>query len=331
MRTQKPSTSTPLPGIFPTLKAGFELTSKHWWLVLLPALLDSFYWLGPRLSPRILVEKTVEMMGTQTAFGQLNRELINAAQQTNLFTTLTVPLFGVPTLMKLVPEDAPLSPQVVEVQSFATWFWLFLVFNLVGILLTALYFSLVAQAVKQRRYGRMAFGHFVRQVMRTWGQLVILGLVLLLAALFIFLPLLLVGGFLSLLNGRIFFLVVLIGMMLIFWIAIFLGFTPHGLTLNGRTLPQALFESVQLVRLNYVSTMILLLAITGISTVMDRLLLYADDGSWLTLSSILGHAFISTGLVAATYVFYQDRVAIHLIIQRQTLSGEQIEENKSNG
>lgn len=328
MRTQKPPKSTPLPGILPTLKAGFELTSKHWWLMLLPALLDSFYWLGPRLSPRLLVEKVVELIGNQAAFGQLNTELINAAQQTNLFTTLTVPLLGVPTLMRLVPEDTPLSPQVFEIQSFATWFWLFLLFNIVGVFLTALYFSLVAQAVKQRTYGHITFGRFIQQLLKTWGQFILLGIVLLLAALFIFLPLLLVGGVLSLLNGRIFFLIVLIGMMLVFWIAVFLGFTPHGLTLNGRTLPQALFESVQLVRLNYVSTMILLLAITGIGTVMDRLLLYADDGSWLTLSSILGHAFISTGLVAATYVFYQDRVAIHLIMQRQPLPDESIEENK---
>ena len=328
MMTQNSPKLTPLPGILPTLKAGFEVTSKHWWLVLLPALLDTFYWLGPRLSPRLLVEQTVGMLTEQPLFPEMGDQLLMAAQQTNLFTSLTIPFLGVPALMRLTPDETPVMPSTIQVQSFGMWFLLFLGLSIIGVLLTAVYFSLVARAVRQSD-GRKSGKQFIKHILRTWGQLIVIGLGLLAAAVVIFFPLMIIGSILSLLNAQLFILVILIGMMLLFWIAVFCGFAPHGLTLNGRSLFQALTESVQLVRLNYISTMILLLAITGIRTVMDQLLLFADDGSWLTLSSILGHAFISTGLVAATYVFYQDRVTIQLIIERHPLPIDPIEETNN--
>ena len=329
MMTQKSPKRTPLPGILPTLKAGFEVTGRHWWLVLLPALLDTFYWLGPRLSPRLLVEQAINTLAGQPLLAEMNDQLITAAQQTNLFTSLTIPFLGVPALMRLAPAETPLSPSIIEVQSLALWFFLFLGLSIAGILLTAFYFTLVARAVKQDQK-QLALRQFLQRVLRTWGQLTLIGLGLLIAALIIFFPLLLIGYLLSLISGQLFFLVLLIGTMLLFWIAVFCGFAPHGLTLNGRSLFQAVTESVQLVRINYISTMLLLLAITSISTLMDYLLRLADDGSWLTLSSILGHAFVSTSLVAATYVFYQDRVTIQLIAQRHPLPIDPIEET-SNG
>jgi hypothetical protein len=329
MMTRKSPNLTPLPGIFPTLKAGFEVTSRHWWLVLLPTLLDTFYWLGPRLSPQLLVEQTLHTLAEQPFLVEMNEQLLTATQQTNLFTSLTIPFLGVPALMRLVPAETPLLSATIQVPSLGLWFLSFLGLSIIGVLLTSIYFSLVARAVKQGN-GRFSKIQFLKRVLRTWGQLILIGLGLMLAAILIFFPLMIIGYILSLISAQLFFVALLIGMMLLFWIAVFLGFAPHGLTLNGRPLFQAIIESVHLVRLNYISAMILLMAITGISTLMDYLLRFADDGSWLTLSSILGHAFVSTSLVAATYVFYQDRVTIQLIAQRHPLPIEPIEET-SNG
>lgn len=325
---QKSPKLAPLPGILPTLKAGFEVTSRHWWLVLLPAFLDIFYWLGPRLSPRLLVEQMANTLGTQPFWADMSDQFLTAAQQTNLFSSLTIPFLGVPALMRLTPAETPLAPSVIQIRSIGMWVLLFLGLTIVGVLLTALYFSLVARAVKQNK-NHTTSRIFARQVIRIWGQLIIIGLGLVLAAMIIFFPLMIIGYVLSLISAQFFTIMMLIGMMLLFWLAVFCGFVPHGLTLNGRSLLQALTESIQLVRLNYISTMLLLLAITGISTIMDQLLLFADDGSWLTLSSILGHAFVSTGLVAATYVFYQDRVTIQLIAQRHPLPIDPIEETNN--
>jgi len=40
---------------------------------------------------------------------------------------------------------------------------------------------------------------------------------------------------------------------------------------------------------------------------LDWLLLLAEDGGWFTAVSILGHGFVSTSLVVATFNFYRDR------------------------
>ena len=53
---QKQGQTTALPGVFSTLSAGFELTTRYLWLMLLPAALDFFLWIGPRLSFRTLLQ-----------------------------------------------------------------------------------------------------------------------------------------------------------------------------------------------------------------------------------------------------------------------------------
>jgi hypothetical protein len=329
MKIQRSPKSTPLPGIVTTLKVGFECATNHWWLALLPAFLDAFYWLGPRLSPTMLVERATSFFANQAMFADVNQQLLTVAQQTNLFTSLTVPLIGVPTLMRLAPEAAPLSSTVIEIQSFGAWFLLFMGLSLGGFLLTAVYFNLIAQAIQPTENGRMPLPNLIRHILRTWGYLLLIGIGMLLVSLIILFPLMIIGTLLSFISPQLVFVVLFSGMMFIFWLAIFLGFTPHGLTLNKRTLPQALLESIQLVRLNYVSAITLLLVIIGISMVMDQLMRYADNGSWITLSSILGHAFISTALIASSYVFYQDRISIQLVAQRHPLPIEQTKETRN--
>ena len=203
----------------------------------------------------------------------MNQQLLTGAQQTNLFTSLTVPLIGVPTLMRLIPEEAPIVTQIIEIQQYSTWFILLCGLSIIGFLLTALYFSLIAQVVKRTENGHIPFTTFLRHVTSTWANLLLVGLGFLLAGLIIFIPLAVISVLLSLISPQLIFVVILSGMMFIFWLAIFLGFTPHGLTLHQRTLPQALVESFRLVRLNYVSTITLLMAITVISTLMNQLML----------------------------------------------------------
>ena len=91
------------------------------------------------------------------------------------------------------------------------------------------------------------------------------------------------------------------------WLVIYLFFAPHGLVLHGRSLIQAASESMRLVRVHMFSVLGLLLAVFVIRNLLGMLLLLADDGSWLTLAGILGHAFVMTSLVTATFIFYRDR------------------------
>jgi hypothetical protein len=64
---------------------------------------------------------------------------------------------------------------------------------------------------------------------------------------------------------------------------------------------------VRLVRGNALQTISLLLVVMLVGGGTNQLWRLADDGSWLTMVSIAGHAFVSTGLAAAIFVFYRDR------------------------
>lgn len=306
--THKKENSAPLPGVWRTIAAGFDLTSKHLWLLILPVVLDTFLWLGPRLSGRLLIERLVALLPSDQAVADLSAQLLALAPRTNLFTSLSIPLLGVPALMVgATPQKTPLPTQIVEMDSAGLWLGLFLLFTLVGALLTAVYFTLIAREVgaEDGRAAWLAPGP--GQAIRLWTRLLLLGLVLLASGFLIYLLLLPVSLLLSFVSAGLATIIFFMGPVLLMWLVIYLFFAPHGLALHGRSLYQAATESLRIVRVYVFSVLGLILTLFIIRNLASTLFLLADDGSWLTLFSILGHAFISTSLTTATFIFYRDR------------------------
>jgi hypothetical protein len=310
---QNRETVAPLPGIMTTLAAGFDLAARHFWLAFIPVLLDVFLWLGPRLSLRFLIERLMTFWPQGVGLAAAREQFLALAGQTNLFSALSVPFVGIPALMAgLAPQKTPLATRSLEMNNLAQVLLLFVAFTLLGLLLTAVYFDLVAWTVRRQRHEGQwmndAFwrGAFWRHVSRTWFRLLGLAAIFCLGLLLLYIILLPVVLLLSLLGGGLggvlFFL-----QLVVAWLLIYLSFTPQGMTLHDRPVMPALIESVRLVQRNLGSTLLLLLSILLIGRGVAWVLLTADDGSWLTLGSIFGHAFISTALLAATFIFYRDR------------------------
>ena len=310
MRKQEEITSK--PGVLATIAQGFDLTSKHPWLLLLPALLDIFYWLGPRLSLQPLIAQLVALAPQEGPIVAYSAMLLELAPRTNLFTTLTVRFIGVPALMVgVAPAVTPLSPRVFELTSWAVLAGLLAAFALLGLLLTAVYYTLIVSALRrQDQSGPPPPAAWAQQVGRTWIRLVGLMLVFIVNVLVVYTPLAIVGGLLMLLNSFLGLMVLMIGPVLIFWLVVLMSLAPAGVAVNGRPLWPALVESVRLVYANWIPTLTLLLAIVAISTLLDWLLVLADTGGWLTLANIFGHAFVSTALAAALFIFYRDRFTL---------------------
>ena len=310
---QKKERITPLPGIWQTIAAGFDFTSKHLWLILLPVLLDSFFWLGPRLSGRLIIERFVSLLPTDQALLDLNSQLLVMAPRTNLFTSLSVPLLGIPALMVgATPEKTPLPTQIVELDSVAAWMGLFLLFSLLGLLLTAVYYTLIAHSLQRVGDPRVSLSGraLVGRMATVWLRLIGLSVVVVIMGLALYIPLLpisLVLGFISTVLAA---LVLFLGPVIMMWVVIYLFFVPFGLAWHGRSLFQTAVESLQLVRLHIIPTLGLLLALLIIRNLLSMVLLIADDGSWLTLAGMVGHAFVMTSLVAATFIFYRDRYQV---------------------
>ncbi|MCB8983286.1 MAG: hypothetical protein H6659_05665 [Ardenticatenaceae bacterium] len=309
MRTPNKENSAPLPGVWQTIAAGFDLTSKHLWLAVLPIILDCFLWLGPRLSGRPIIEGLASMIPSDPAVGDLSGQLLALAPRTNLFTSLSVPLVGLPALMVgATPEKTPFTPRIVELNSAALWLGLYVIFSLVGVLLTAVYFTLIAREVG-RAGGSTALTApaLLSRMGHLWLQFLVLGMLFIILGFIIYLPLLPISLILFLVSSALGLLALFMGPVLLLWVTIYLFFAPHGMALHGRSLYQAALESVQIVRGQFIPALGLLLAVFIIRNLLASILLLADDGSWLTLASILGYAFVTTSLVTATFIFYRDR------------------------
>ena len=294
-----------LPSIWATIAAGFDVTAKHFWLILIPVLLDSFLWLGPRLSIRLLLERLVVFWQQESAaVSGLNVDTLMAlAPRTNLLTSLSVPVVGVPALMVgLTPEKTPLPTTLIELDNGGLVFVLFVLFSVLGLLLTAVYMTLTASVIRQTPV-RQALGKLVVNWIKLMGLIV----TLLIFAMMVYIPVVIVGVLVALVSQGLASVVLLAGPVLILWVAVYLVFAPHGIFVNGRPLGRAMIESLQMMRYFLLSAVTLLLVVILIGQSVDWLLLLADDGSWLTWFGIWGHAFVSTALLAATFIFYRDR------------------------
>ena len=308
---EKQKEVAPPPGIIKTLANGFDVTVKHLWLLLLPVALDLFFWLGPRLNVGVLIEEMAAFWRQEPTLAELSSQFLALAPRTNLFTSLSVPFVGVPALMTgIAPEKTPLPTTAVTLSGLGQIGLWFVLLTLLGLLLTAVYYMTIAASVEhysQEIKDTFSWHRRLSGWTQMWVRLLVVALVFVCAVFFLYIPLLFIGVVLALLSPLLTSAVWLMGAVLVFWILIFLFFTPHSLALYGRSWHGAIQDSVRLVRGYLTSTLSLLLVVVLLGSLVDWLLILADDGSWLTLSSILGHAFISTALLAATFLFFRDR------------------------
>jgi hypothetical protein len=179
------------------------------------------------------------------------------------------------------------------------WFSL----SLIGLVIGTLYFWVVEQAALE---GNIQWG----KVLNVWpdasAQVILLALawVLILGVISIpgscLMSLLFMGG---LILGQVGVLVM--GALLI-WILFPLLFSPHGIFVNRSKVWISIRDSIRLTRYTFPSTGLLFFIIIVLSEGLDILWRVPEDSSWLTIIGLAGHAFITTGLLAATFIYYRD-------------------------
>lgn len=310
---QKEEEKSSVPGVWSALAAGFDLTAKHPWLLLLPIVLDVFIWLGPRLRFQTIIEQIVANLPEEAEVLTMAEQLLEIGPQTNLFTVFSVPLVGVPVLLAgLSPETTPLAPQIFDISNGLEWFGLLFAVSLAGLLFTALYYETVASVVSKRLpegTERSSSSALIR-IVKNWLRLVVLGLLFFVITLIFYMPVSIIGAIMFLLNSTLGTVVLLLAPLLLIWVIIYLSFAPPGIAVNDRPVIQAVKESLRLVQTNLTAVLTLLLVILLLGAVLDWLLLLAENGTWLTLFNILIHAFVNTAFVSAFFILYQDRAAV---------------------
>ncbi len=293
-------------GVVASLSAGLDVAIQGWRVMLIPLCLDLFLWFGPRLSIQPVADRVLAELAPLLEGNPAVELLRQAASELNYFSTFSVAPLGVPSLMAVkLPKANPLGqPAVYVVSDELQWMLLFLGLVMGGLLAGGVYLGLIAQQVRD---GAFSLSRLLRIVPRYWLSLLALIVALLLIGAVLAMPILVAVALLSGLSVWIATLVVWIGFMLFLWLVFHLVFTVHGILLNYQPLHLAVWNSLRLVAFNSFSVMGLMALFLALSGGLNFLWSLPKDDSWMLLVGIAGHAVISSGLLAATFIFYQDR------------------------
>ncbi len=313
--------TTALPGLFSTVAAGFDLISRHLWVVLLPICFDIVYWIGPQLRSTDLWLSLAQMFRELGVMVDIAAQLSSVAARTNLFTVFSVPLLGIPGLMAglIMPEQTPTAPVALEIEGATMWLLLFALISAAGLLASAVYHGIIAHAlcaeqpeacIESTSLADSPRHSLVRQLPIFGLRILGLALVLVTLVIVLYVPLMLVATVVTLLNAALGSLVILSGLLVIMWVIFYLSFGLHGIVLRNRPVLLALLDSLRVVRHNWASTLALLLLILAVRNLLSWLWMMVDRGSWFTLINIASYAFVNAGLTAATFVFYRDRIVM---------------------
>ena len=322
MNEQHPSQETPKQpaGVVSCLTTGFEIVAHHPQLALLPALLDLYLWLGPRLSLAPLIAATRQLWAEAPnpelvpIYQTFNQLLDEVATKYNLFALLKpAPFLGVPALMaERLTLARPFGPRpdlpVSDLGLALAWICVLVG---VGLGLNALYLWQVGRCVVSET--ETAVPGPVEPV-KLWGSLLRLT-VLLLGTFFILaipgsIALLILGAISPTIAG----LFLMLALSLVFFMLFHLVYTVPGMVQLRQPPLRALRDSIILTRVDSLGTIGLVLALIVTSQGLNFIWALPDPATWATVVGIVGHAIVSTALTATVLVFYQER-----LVQLQTL------------
>jgi hypothetical protein len=100
----------------------------------------------------------------------------------------------------------------------------------------------------------------------------------------------------------IYFLILLIGL----WLAVPIFFSAHGIFLQSKNLFRATLMSFRMTRYALPSLGWFVIVAIVLSQGLGFLWRIAPADSWVTIFGIFGNAFISTALLAASFIYYRD-------------------------
>lgn len=316
-------------GAIDALATGFDIVRRRPWLPAIPVMLHILLWLGPRVSVAPLATRLAEyIMATQSANASMAP--LAQAQATlitqwgggfNLLSLLSGSLMGMasfvamliggrigtPTLFAGQVAGKGLAAPVVIADPWQA-LGLCALLIAVGLLLSALFLGMVAQAVRGEPFSLARLGG---RAGRSWVRLLMLTLLAPLALVVFGAPVVLLVAFLALFSLEGAFFLVSVGtwfaMMVGVWATIYLYFIIDAIVLDDVPVLQGIWRSFNVVRRGFGATAILILLVAllgaGLSVVWQQV-----SGSAIgAIIAILGNGFVAAGLVAASLFFYQHR------------------------
>jgi len=301
------------PRMIPSFAEGFQSIANRIYIIIFPVLLDLLLWFGPLVRIREVVlpflNRAAEL--SAGAYGEEGAALIAEStaaweailERFNLLSLLRTFPVGIPSLLAGRGVDAnPLGLAVIrDISSSNGTVNISLGILVVGILLGCIYFSLTASASLQTSEP-VKTGNFFRQFV----QIMILNIMLVGGLAILLVPLLCLMAFLLFMLPSLGTIpVILFGLALV-WVLFPLAFSPHGIIANQQNASRSAITSMRIIRsLAGPAGIFFILAIL-LSKGLNALWLTPQTNSWMLLVGIFGHGFISSGILAASFIYYRD-------------------------
>jgi len=302
------------PNIIKSIRNGFDAITKHLVLLLFPIGLDLVLWFGPHLQIKSLIEGLIVEMNNVSELMPADFEEVMeagqeiwmvAAERFNLLIGLRSLPVGIFSLFtSILPVENPLgTPLFWDVTSLSTAVLTVVLVFLVGLLLGGLYFSAVRQAAL---FDELKW----HSIFQDWPRVSLQSGILSLIWIIFFMAILVMGSCAA--TGVTIFSVSLGQMVIIlfgvisFWLIFPLIFSPHGIYSKGQKAWKSLMSSIRLTNLTFLKTSLFILLVLLLNQGLNMLWQVPPENSWLMLISVIGHAFVTTGMLSASFVYYQD-------------------------
>ena len=317
----------PPPGLLASLMAGFDSVANHIAVILPPLLLDLFLWLGPHLRLKGFLQPLIERLPALVStfpssfpdLATIQTAWMAIANNFNLFVILRTFPVGTTSLLNFDmsvqnPLGSPLSLEAGPFSGILGWM-VFLV--LLGWIIGALYYYWVSS---------VALNPEVRSLWRSLQQSVWLSLIWMGLLFLVGLPALLVLSILTAISPILGQVALFAGALIFIWLVMPVFFSVHGIFTLQLDAFRAIMSSLRMVRFTLPNTGLFLLTFLVLNQGLNFLWNTPPLTSWWLLVGITGHAFVSTALLAASFVYYRDINAWLKVVfeqlQQQTTSAK---------
>jgi len=302
----------PPVGVFLSLWKGLEAVNSFPLILVIPILLDCFLWFGPQfsLSPEFAASQALQFANTVPNLPPDGAtQILTLFQQLNLAYSLSFGRLFPPSLLATgfitanplgTPPTVFLSgiPQVLEASA---------AFMLLSLPLGSLYWALAGSAVEREA---RSFRKFFDSWGRVFGLLILASLAIIIGFFFVLLPILFIFFLIAMLAPG-----VIVGLYCVFfflfwlaiWILLFVALAPQDAVLFPGKPWRAVLHSVETMRIRSPSAMFPILIFGGLLWLTYNVWSLAPTSNWIGLVGIVGSAYTSSILVAASLEFYRDR------------------------
>jgi len=302
------------PGLIPALRAGLDTVANNLYLLVLPILLDLILWLGPRLSLKTLLTPMMEDSIQQLMTAGTTNDMMQVVAQMrivweqflesfNLLSLASTFPVGVPSLLSITAPDAnPIgSPMLIDVSTAGSAWSIWFVIILVGYLAGSYYLGAIARRTLNLQ-STYSLGTLGGQTL----QSLVLTLVLLGILLGVGIPIVVMTGILAAISPALLSPALFVLGLVCVWVFMPVVFAPHGIFTFHQNALGSIRTSMQVVNGNRAGVGMFVLSLLVLEQGLRILWDTPSAGSWLLLVGILGHAFISTSLLSASFSYYRD-------------------------